>query len=91
MNIDGLLIITQSSWKDHLKKIEEVLTRLSDSGFKINAVKSCFGEHQAEYLGYLITRQGIQPVAKKVHAIHSLKPYMTTKQQHIFIGTGPLL
>ena len=67
--IDDLLIITQSSWKHHLEKLEEILIRLTDAGLKVNAVKSFFGEAQVEYLGYLITRAGIQPVAKKVQAI----------------------
>jgi hypothetical protein len=35
----------------------------------------------------LITRKGIQPVAKKVQAIHNLKSPTTTKQLWSFIGT----
>jgi hypothetical protein len=85
--IDDLLIITNSSLEDHLKKLEEVLTQLTESGLKVNAVKSFFGDAQVEYLGYLITRKGIQPVAKKVQAIHNLKPpTTTTKQLRSFIG-----
>ncbi len=84
--IDDLLIITNSNWKNHLEKLEEVLTRLMESGLKVNAVKSFFGESQVEYLGYLITRKGIQPVGKKVQAIHNLKPPTTTKQLRSFIG-----
>jgi hypothetical protein len=52
----------------------------------VNAVKYFFGESQVEYLGHLITHQGIQPVAKKVQAIHNLKPPTTTKQLQSFIG-----
>jgi hypothetical protein len=84
--LDDLLIISQSSWKDQLEKLEEILIRLTDAGLKVNAVKSFFGEAQVEYLGYLITRAGIQPVAKKVQAIHNLKPPTTTKQLRSFIG-----
>jgi hypothetical protein len=79
--IDDLLIITQSSWEqDHLNKLEQVLIRLADSGLKVNAVKSFFGEAKVEYLGYKMSRQGIQPVAKKIQAIQNLKPPTTTKQ-----------
>jgi hypothetical protein len=84
--IDDLLIITQSSWEDHLSKVEKVLQRLQDSGLKVNAVKSFFGETEVEYLGYKITRQGIQPVATKIQAIQNLKPPTTTKQLRSFIG-----
>jgi hypothetical protein len=67
-------------------KLKEILLWLTKSGLKGNAVKSFFGESQVEYLGYFITRQGIQPVAKKVQAIHNLKPATTTKQLWSFIG-----
>ena len=33
--INDLLIIMQSSWEDHVSKLEEVLKRLADSGLKV--------------------------------------------------------
>jgi hypothetical protein len=42
--IDDLLIVTQSSWKHQLKKLEEILTWLTNAGLKVNALKSFFGE-----------------------------------------------
>jgi hypothetical protein len=35
--LDGLLCISRSSLKDHLKKLEEVLRHLRDAGLKVNA------------------------------------------------------
>jgi hypothetical protein len=39
-----------------------------------------------EYLGYWITRYGIQPVPKKVEAIQCIAPLTTRKQVQSFIG-----
>ena len=84
--IDDLLILTSSTWEDHLEKLEEVLTRLQAAGLKINAKKSFFGQGELEYLGYWITRNGIQPVAKKVEAIHKIDTPTNKKQLRGFIG-----
>jgi hypothetical protein len=41
---------------------------------------------EIEYLGYWITRNGIQPVHKKVEAIQCIAPPTTKKQVRSFIG-----
>jgi hypothetical protein len=80
--IDDLLIITNSSFKDHLLKLEMVLARLSTSGMRVNISESKFFAEQIEYLGYLITRQGIQPIQNKVemNAILNIKAPKTRKE-----------
>ena len=62
--IDDLLVISKSTWYDHLEKLVEVFKRLDQAGLKINAAKSFFGRSALEYLGYWITRKGVQPVQK---------------------------
>jgi hypothetical protein len=52
--LDDLLILTNSSLKDHLLKLEMVLVRLSTAGMRVNISKSKFFEEQIEYLGYWI-------------------------------------
>jgi hypothetical protein len=49
-----------------------VLLQLPAAGLKINAKKSLFGQDKLEYLGYWITRSGIQPLPKKVDAIKNI-------------------
>jgi hypothetical protein len=60
--LDDLLILTNSIFKDYLLKLEMVLARLSTAGMRVNISKSKFFAEQIEYLGYWITRQGIQPI-----------------------------
>ena len=84
--IDDLLIITKGNWDDHLSKLEEVLKRLQKSGLKVNARKSFFGKGELEYLGYWITRDGIQPVPKKVEAIHNIATPQNKKDVRKFVG-----
>jgi transposase InsO family protein len=84
--IDDILHVTKGSWEDHLEGLEEVFRRLRQAGLKVNAKKSNFGAHEMEYLGYNITRTGIQPIAKKVQAIQAIKVPKTRKQLRGFIG-----
>jgi hypothetical protein len=84
--LDDLLILTNSSFKDHLLKLEMVLARLSTAGMRVNISKSKFFAEQIEYLGYWITRQGIQPMPNKVEAILNIKAPKTRKELRQFIG-----
>jgi hypothetical protein len=63
-----------------------VLARLSTAGMKVNISKSKFFTEQIEYLGYWITRKGIQPMRNKVEAILNNKALKTKKELRQFIG-----
>jgi hypothetical protein len=65
--------------------LEMVLARLSTAGMKVNASKSKIFSEQIEYLGYWITRKGIQPVQSKVDAILKIKAPNTRKELRHFI------
>jgi hypothetical protein len=64
---DILLILTNSSFKDHLLLLEKVLERLSTTGMRVNISKSKFFAEQLEYLGYWISRQGIHPIYIQIY------------------------
>jgi hypothetical protein len=78
--LDDLLILTNSSFKDHLLKLEMVLARLWTAGMRVNISKSNFFAEQIEYLGYWITRQGIQPMRNNSEAILIIKVHKTRKE-----------
>jgi hypothetical protein len=70
--IDDLLVITKGSLDDHLDKLKQVFIILCDAGLKINATKSVFCAQETEYLGCILTRDGIKPQPKKVQSILAL-------------------
>ena len=57
--LDDLLIISKSRFDDQITQIETVLCRLQDADLCVNAAKSFFAEAEIEYLGYVLTREGI--------------------------------
>jgi hypothetical protein len=80
------LCITRGTLEDHPDKLREVLNRLHDAGFKVNATKSFFCAHKIEYLGFMLTRGGIKPQQKKVQAILVLNPPNNVKQLRLFLN-----
>jgi hypothetical protein len=60
-HLDDLLCISKLSLEDHLDKLEEVLRQICDAGLKVNAAKLAFYALEIEYLGYVLTRDGIKP------------------------------
>ena len=84
--LDDLLTITKSNLSDHLDKIRKVLTRLREAGLKVNAEKSKFCAHETDYLGYILTRDGIKPQSKKIEAILAINPPTNVKELRRFLG-----
>jgi hypothetical protein len=84
--LDNLLCISKLSLEDYLEKLEEVLRQLCDTGLKVNAAKSTFCTLEIEYLGYVLTRDGIKPQSNKVQAILAIKSPTGVRQLRHFLG-----
>ena len=70
--LDDILVISKDTFQDYLAKLYQALEKLCDAGLQINAPKSIFCTTKVEYLGYVLTQEGIKPQHKKVAAIHAL-------------------
>ena len=86
--INDILLLQHhgKSEEDHLKKMEVVLKRLNDIGFRANLRKSFFMQQEVEYLGFLLTTEGIRPQPKKIEAMTRIKPPTNSKQLKRFLG-----
>ena len=84
--IDDVAVLTKGTWEEHLEQVDTVLSRLGKAGLKVNGLKSFFGRKEFEYLGYVLTPDGIKPVEKKVKAILDLAPPRNLKELRSFLG-----
>jgi hypothetical protein len=84
--LDDILITSSGSFQDHLKKLKIVFTRLEQANFRANLHKCFFARDELDYLGYWLTRRGLQPQPKKVEAILRLTPPKTKRQLRHFLG-----
>ncbi len=83
--LDDLLCISKLSLEDHLEKLEEVLRWLRNAGLKV-AKKMTFCALEIEYLGYVLTRDGIKPQSNKKQAKLAIKPTTWVRQLRHFLG-----
>ena len=84
--IDNIGIFSIDSFSDHLQKLHQVLLRLERHGFIVNPLKCEWAAQSTEYLGFLLTPQGIKPLPHTVQAITSIARSSSTKQVHFFVG-----
>ena len=84
--IDDVLAICKGSFEDHLAQLEEVFRRCQTHNLKINADKCFFCVEEIEYLGYIITREGIKPNPKKIDAIQKMTRPTTVTEVRRLIG-----
>ena len=71
--IDDILCVQKGNYDQHLEQLEEVFKRCRRVNLKLNINKCRFGCNEIDYLGYIVTPQGIRPNAKKVKAIKALE------------------
>ena len=63
--LDDLLILTKSSFAEHIQKLDKVLNRLKQAGLGKNADKSTFAANSIEYLGYLLMGKVLNQYLRK--------------------------
>ena len=84
--LDDVLVLTETSFFDHLKDLEQVFVRLKSAGLQCNAPKCKFAAYETENLGYNLTQIGIQPLVKKISAIQSISDPVNKRELRRFIG-----
>ena len=84
--LNDLLCITKGNLTDHLDKLRQVFDKFQDAGLKVNADKLKFCALETEYLGYILTRDGIKPQSNKIQAILALKSPTNVKELRRFLG-----
>ena len=84
--IDDAVIATSGSFEHHLQALDQVFTRLRRSNVQVNAKKSDFCSLQMEYLGFLLSAEGIRPDPRKVEAIMALKAPKNRKELRHLLG-----
>jgi hypothetical protein len=66
------LIIYSKDMKAHIEHVKKVLDCLHAAGLRAHPEKSIFGASQVEYLGHMVSADGLSPTKAKVAAILSL-------------------
>ena len=76
----------QQVGKEHLEHLEDIFTRLKAAGLKLKLEKCCFFKRHIEYLGHLISVEGIQPLPEKLESIAKMPAPKNPKEVKQFLG-----
>lgn len=83
--LDDLLLGTKTM-KEHLELLAQILQRLSEYGLKLQMNKCKFACDEIEYLGFIVSKDGIRPGREKTLAIEKFPVPKNSKEVHSFIG-----
>lgn len=80
------ILIYSSTWIDHLKHVAMVLRMLLKNNFLANRKKSVFGQRKIEYLGHVISEEGVAMDPAKVASVLQWPIPKSVKGVRAFLG-----
>ena len=83
--LDDVLVYSRT-FDDHLQHLRLVFDRFRTAGLKLKPSKCHFGQKQVNYLGHVITRDGIQPDPEKIKVVQEYPVPSTVKDVRAFMG-----
>ena len=83
--LDDIIIYSRSE-QEHLEHLEEIFIRLKAAGLKLKLEKCCFFKKHIQYLGHLISADGIQPLPEKLESIAKMPAQRNPKEVKQFLG-----
>ena len=83
--IDDIIIFSKSV-EEHLVRLEEVFRRLREANVKLNPKKCSFVKQKVEYLGHVVTPDGVMPNPEKVRIVRDFPAPKNLKELRTFMG-----
>ena len=83
--LDNIIIYSRSE-QEHLEHLEEIFIRLKAAGLKLKLEKCCIFKKHIQYLGHLISADGIQPLPEKLESIAKMPAPKNPKEVKQFLG-----
>ena len=83
--LDDIIIFSRSE-EEHLDHIEQVFKRLEEAGLKLSLEKCSFFKKHIQYLGHLLSEEGIQPLPEKLESIAKMPRPKNQKEVKQFLG-----
>lgn len=80
------ILIYSPTWAVHLAHVEQILNLLLTNNFYAKLGKCTFGVQSVEYLGHIITHQGVQADSNKLQAIRDWTTPTSLTTLRAFLG-----
>ena len=83
--LDNILVAGRTEQK-HLKNLTQVLEWLNSAGMKLKKEKCAFCLPQVEYLGHVISEEGLRPSSSKIKAMMDAPEPLTLSELKSFLS-----
>ncbi|GKV19462.1 hypothetical protein SLEP1_g29723 [Rubroshorea leprosula] len=83
--IDDIVVKSRKA-EDHLTDLGETFNNLRRHSLKLNPAKCVFGVESRKFLGFLVSRRGIEVNPEKIKAIEEMKPPKSIKDVQRLTG-----
>jgi len=83
--IDDIVIYSKTA-ENHVKHIETVLTLLQKHGLKVKFSKTQLFQHEVEFLGFLVSKNGLKVNPRKLEAAMNFPQPTNVKAVQAFLG-----
>jgi len=80
------IMVYSKSFEEHIRHVDDILSRLDENGFCISRDKIALGMRQVKWLGYDISDKGIRPDNEKVEKILTLRRPQNVKELRSALG-----
>ena len=89
-SMDDFLIYANDI-EEHDQRVSQFLSKLQKNGVTLNADKCQFAKEKLEFLGHIISAEGIQPVRRKLDALTKFPPPKNITELRRFMGMAQQL
>lgn len=80
------ILVTGKTSDEHDRNLKELLERLKQNNVKISETKSEFGVTEVEFLGHVVTPEGLKPTLDKIETLRRFKPPCSKEEVKSFLG-----
>ena len=85
-NISDDIIAHAKTQSGHLQQLQKVFDKIREKGLKLNFKKCEFGKASINYMGHILSSEGLFPEPKKVNSIFHMEPPSNTSEVCSFLG-----
>ena len=80
------ILIYNNSWKDHVQHVDRVLKLLEEKQLYAKGSKCFYGVQEVEYLGHIVSHEGVKVDPSKIKTINEWKIPTSIKHLRGFLG-----
>lgn len=85
-NIADDIIVFGNNMDEHDKRLKKVLLKLQECGLTLNASKCEFRLPELQFMGHVLSKQGIRPTQERVEAILETRKPQNVKEVRSLLG-----